>query len=101
MANMAAVSGVPKRAEKAADMPHMVMIRLSLSSSFIHWPTLEEMEPPIWRMAPSRPEEPPSRWVSTVAAKMRGAVRRRRGWFSRTATRTKLVPRSFSMPQIR
>ena len=93
MANMAAVSGVPKRAEKAADMPHMVMIRLSLSSRCFHRP--------IWRMAPSRPEEPPSRWVSTVAAKMRGAVRRRRGWFSRTATRTKLVPRSFSMPQIR
>ena len=79
MENMAAVRGVPNRAEKAADMPHMVMMRRSLSSRRIHRPTLEEMEPPIWRMAPSRPEEPPHRWVSMVAAKTRGAVRRRRG----------------------
>ena len=101
MANMAAVSGVPKRAEKAADMPHMVMIRLSLSSRCIHRPILEEMEPPIWRMAPSRPEEPPTRWVITAEIKTRGAVRRGRAAFSRTATSTKLVPRSFSMPHTR
>ena len=98
---MAAVRGVPKRAEKAAAMPHMVMIRLSLSSRRIPRPSLEERDPPIWRMAPSRPEEPPSRWVRMVAANTRGAVRRRRGLFSRTATSTKLVPRSPSMPQAR
>ena len=98
---MAAVNGVPNRAEKAADIPHMVMMRLSLSSRRIHRPTLEEMDPPIWRMAPSRPEEPPTRWVIMVDTNTNGAVRRRRGWFSRTAASTKLVPRSPSMPHTR
>ena len=101
MENTAAASGVPKRAAKAADMPHMVMVRWSFSSRRIQVPSLEEIEPPSWRAAPSRPEEPPVRWVSTVARKMRGAVRRRMGAFSRTAMRTKLVPWSRSSPQTR
>ncbi len=36
------------------------------------------MQPPIWTAVPSRPAEPPKRWVRTVADEgvMRGAMRR-------------------------
>ena len=46
MAKMAAVRGVPNRAEKAAAMPHMTITRLSLASRRISRPTQAAMEPP-------------------------------------------------------
>ena len=101
MAKMAAVMGVPNSPEKAADMPHMTMILRSFSSRWIFLPTQAPMEPPSWRAAPSRPAEPPTRWVMTVERKMRGAVRSFMGSCSRTATSTRFVPRSFSIPQVR
>ena len=101
MAKTAAVSGAPNRAEKAAAMPHITMMRSSFSSRRKRRPAQAAREPPSWRAAPSRPAEPPHRWVRAVAAKIRGAVRSRRGPASRTATSTRSVPRSFSMPQAR
>ena len=98
---MAAVRGVPKRAEKAAAMPQTVSIRPSSGSTPSRWAILLEMEAPNWRAAPSRPAEPPTRWVMTVERKMRGAVRSFMGSCSRTATSTRFVPRSFSIPQVR
>ena len=44
--------------------------------------------------APSRPAEPPHRWVSTEVIKMLGASRSRTGWSRRTEVRMKFVPRS-------
>ena len=41
-----AVSGVPNRAEKAADIPHITITRLSLASRRISRPTQAAMEPP-------------------------------------------------------
>jgi len=67
----------------------------------IQRPIDDETDPPIWRIAPSRPAEPPKRCVMSVAAKTRGAVLRGRAEFSRTAASTKFVPRSFSIPQMR
>ena len=61
-------------------------------------PILEEMLPPICSAAPSRPEEPPNRWVITVLIKINGAVRSRMGWPLRTANNTELVPWSFCRP---
>ena len=90
--------GVPNSPEKAADMPHMTMILRSFSSRWIFLPTQAPMEPPSWRAAPSRPADPPTRWVRMVDRKMRGAVRRRMGSASRTAVSTRLVPRSRSIP---
>ena len=40
-------------------------------------------------------------WVMMVARKTSGAVRSFSGSASRTATSTRLVPPSFSMPQMR
>ena len=93
--------GVPKRAEKAADIPHITITRLSCSSRRMARPTDAAREPPSWRAAPSRPAEPPAAWVMMVDRKIRGAVRSFMGSASRTATSTKLVPRSFSILQMR
>ena len=85
-------------AAKAADIPHMVNTRMSFSSSFSHRPMLPETEPPSWRAAPSRPAEPPNRWVSTVERKISGAVRKGMERFSRTAIKTELVEPPSGIP---
>lgn len=97
IAKTAAVRGVPNRAEKAAAMPHMTMTRRSLSSRPIPRPTQAAKEPPSCSAAPSRPAEPPTKWVRMVDRKMSGAVRSFSGSASRTATSTRLVPWSFSI----
>ena len=79
-------------------MPHMTITRRSLASKCTTRPSQAPREPPSWRAAPSRPAEPPTRWVRMVATKISGAVRRRMGSASRTAMSTRLVPWSFSIP---
>ena len=69
----AAARGVPKSAENAALMPHMMTCLLSSSGKCSSLAMAELMLPPICRAAPSRPAEPPVRWVSDVAAKISGA----------------------------
>ena len=69
-----AAMGVPKRAANTALMPHMVAILRSFSSSFKSLPRTLPMLPPSCRAAPSRPEEPPTRWVRTVEMKISGPV---------------------------
>ena len=101
MANTLAASGVPNRAAKPAAMPHMVIVRESRSSSRIQWPILPEIEPPSWMAAPSRPAEPPHRWVSTEVRKILGASRSRTGWSSRTEVKMKLVPRASGISILR
>ena len=79
IANTLAARGVPNRAAKPAAMPHMVIVRESRSSSRIQWPMLPDIAPPSCSAAPSRPAEPPHRWVSTEVTKMLGASRSRTG----------------------
>ena len=76
MEKTAAAMGVPNRAEKAALIPHIIMTRLSFSSIRKTFPRKFPMLPPSCRAAPSRPAEPPNRWVRIVAVKIRGAVLR-------------------------
>ena len=51
-------------------------------------PICPDTDPPSSRAAPSRPLEPPNRWVMTVEAKISGAVRSVMGFCSRTETNT-------------
>ena len=76
MEKIAAAMGVPNRAEKAALIPHMVMICLSFSSNLNSFPISFPILPPSCRAAPSRPDEPPRRWVINVETKIKGAIRR-------------------------
>ena len=46
MANTLDASGVPNSAAKPAAMPHMVIVRESLSSRCMRWPMLPEIAPP-------------------------------------------------------
>ena len=76
---MAAAIGVPKRAENAALMPHMIMTCLSLSSKRKNFPIAFPILPPICRAAPSRPADPPKKQVRVSAGpeiKIKGAMRR-------------------------
>ena len=92
MAKRAAVSGVPNRAEKNAAMPLMVAVRRTQSLRCSSFPTFQPMLPPICKAAPSRPAEPPHRWVSTVPRKMAGTSSRLTGSPLCTARMTLLVP---------
>ena len=92
MAKQAAASGVPNRAEKNAAMPLMVAVRRSWSLSRSRVPRFQPMLPPICSAAPSRPAEPPHRWVSTVPRKIAGTSRMLTGSPLCTARITLLVP---------
>ena len=72
---MAAAIGVPKRAEKQALIPHIIIILVSLSSKCNILAIKLPKEPPTCRAAPSRPAEPPQRCVSSVDIIIRGATR--------------------------
>ncbi len=93
---MAAAMGVPNRAEKAALMLHMVMMFLSFSSKPTRLPMALPMLPPSCSAAPSRPAEPPSRWVIRVERKISGAMRRGSRWPEWMEESTRFVPVSFS-----
>ena len=71
-----AASGVPKIAEKAALIPHIIIIRLSSSLNFknLSLPSPAASELPSCKAAPSLPTEPPKRWVVIVETKIRGAI---------------------------
>ena len=73
IAKIAAVSGVPNSAENRPLMPHITAIGRSLSFSLISLPKKLPMQPPSCKAAPSRPAEPPKRWVITVDMKITGA----------------------------
>ena len=63
-----------RRSESAANtalIPHIITRLESFSSSFKSSPDFAPMLPPSCKAAPSRPAEPPVRWVSTVPRKMR------------------------------
>ena len=72
MANTAAVSGVPNRAENTALMPQRVARGRSFSPRCSSRPVVCPMPPPICKAAPSRPALPPPKWVSTVDTKITG-----------------------------
>ncbi len=97
MEKIAAAIGVPKSAENAALMPHIIMICLSFSSKPNSLPRPFPMLPPSCSAAPSRPAEPPNRWVISVEIKMSGAIRN--GILSPEwmAESTRFVPESFSL----
>ena len=82
-----AASGVPKMAENAPAMPHIVIKRQSRFSKCSALPSCPDTLPPSSRAAPSRPLDPPNRCVATVEKKMSGAVRSVSGLCSRTDTK--------------
>ena len=96
-----AAMGVPKRAEKTALIPHMVMVFRSFSSNLKSLPTFCPREPPICRAAPSRPTEAPERWEKIVERNI--SNERRRGITSPEwmASRTRFVPMAFWKPMRR
>ena len=85
---MVAASGVPKTAENAPAIPHIVIKRQSRCSSRSALPRLPDTEPPSSSAAPSRPLEPPNRCVMTVDTKISGAERSLTGLRSRTDVKT-------------
>ena len=98
MAKIAAAMGVPKRAAKPALMPQRVIMCISLMSSRKSRPRVCPKLPPSCKAAPSRPAEPPNRWVITVAVKIKGAVFQETVSRERTENSTISVPGSLSMP---
>ncbi len=72
--NMAADIGVPNKAEKQALIPHIIIIRVSLSSKWNSFAKKLPSEPPTCSAAPSRPAEPPHRCVSSVEIIISGAT---------------------------
>lgn len=89
---MAAAIGVPKRAEKQALIPHIIIILVSLSSKCNILAIKLPKEPPTCRAAPSRPAEPPQRCVSSVDIIIRGATRTGTSALDWIAVITRLVP---------
>ena len=79
-------------AEKNAAIPVMVAIFRSLLESFVTRPMPFPRHPPICRAAPSRPAEPPQRWVRIVPVKIAGSRAILRGEPSRTFSITVSVP---------
>ena len=97
---IAAARGVPNTAEKAALIPLMTRSFRSPSSNLKSRPIVFPILPPIWRAAPSRPAEPPNKWVIIVAAKISGAIYAGTSWFFPcTAVIMMFVPLSCLTPQ--
>ena len=96
MGKTAAASGVPKMAEKQADIPHIIAIRLSFSSIRKSFDSASPRLPPIMSAAPSLPTEAPTRCESTVEKKMSGAVCTVMCFPSVIESMTVLVPPFFS-----
>ena len=101
MLKTAAVTGVPNRAANRALIPAMVMICRSFSSSRTKRPRAVPMLPPICSAAPSRPAEPPHRWVRTVPMKISGVIFRGISFCVRIELSTRFVPSSWAMPHSR
>ena len=97
MENTAAVRGVPNTAANTALMPHMVTSRVSPSESFNSRLMAVPRPPPICSAAPSRPADPPQRWVRKVPEKISAARRAGTLSCSLVARSTASVPGSFSI----
>ena len=95
MAKTAAAIGVPKTAANAALIPHITITWWSNSSKWKILPSWLPMLPPNWIAAPSRPAEPPVKWVSTVDTKISGADFKGTSSLDLMVERTWLVPPSF------
>ena len=93
MQKKVAVKGVPKRPANTALMPDMIITRRSFSSSRKIFASMDATLPPSCNAAPSRPAEPPKRWVVAVARKMEGATMGETALPSSTASMISLVPR--------
>ncbi|MNF93178.1 hypothetical protein D3C84_758460 [compost metagenome] len=73
-AKIAPARGVPKTEAKPALIPRIINIFLSELSklkSLVNW---SAMAPPICTAVPSRPAEPPNKWVIKVPKSTRGAI---------------------------
>ena len=92
-AKSAEAIGVPNSAENSAAMPHTAAHRRPAGDCFSQLPMVQPMLPPICRAAPSRPAEPPHRWVSTAPRKMAGVKASGRGLPCCTVRNTSSVPR--------
>ena len=97
MAKQAAASGCRTGQRRTQPMPLMVAVRRSWSLSRSRVPRFQPMLPPICNAAPSRPAEPPHRWVSTVPRKIAGTSRMLTGSPLCTARRTLLVPHALAL----
>ena len=99
IAKTAPASGVPKTAPKPAAIPAIKRIRSAPASSAKCRATPLAMLPPICTAVPSRPAEPPQRWVARVPSSTSGAIRRGTpppgSWMR---SRIRLLPPSDSPP---
>ena len=73
-ANMAPAQGVPKTAANPALTPIIMMIFFSESFSLNHLANGAAIAPPICTAVPSRPAEPPAKWVNIVPMYTKGAI---------------------------
>ena len=89
---MAAAKGVPKSPEKAALIPHIMILLCSFLERCKILPILEPREPPTCRAAPSRPTEAPKKWETTVLNIIKGAISAGNCSPFRTDSITRLVP---------
>ena len=89
-----AAIGVPKIAEKAALMPHMIIMRFSSSLSLSHFILFKPAAAalPSCKAAPSLPTEPPNTCVIRVDIKIRGAITTGSSALACMVLITRLVP---------
>ena len=79
--NTAPASGVPNTEAKPPATPQIKSIRTVAASKDQRLPSWAANAAPICRAVPSRPAEPPKRWVIKVPNKTKGAIRKgRAGW---------------------
>ena len=90
--NSVAVSGVPKSPANTELIPAVTRIFRLDSFRWHHFARKDAADPPNCSAAPSRPPEPPNKWVMAVAAKIPGATRGLTGCPSRDASMISLVP---------
>ncbi len=79
-AKMAPANGVPKTEAKPALIPRMMSVFLSELSSLKISENWSAIAPPICTAVPSRPAEPPKRWVINVLRSTIGAILKRNGF---------------------
>ncbi len=75
MPKTAPASGVPKTEAKPALMPDMSRTRRSRGFMRKGRASWSASEAPVWMAVPSRPAEPPKRWVRKVPRRISGVMR--------------------------
>ena len=73
-AKIAPATGVPNTAAKPAAIPHINKIWSCCGGNLNSFPNCAAMLPPICTAVPSRPAEPPNKWVITVVNKISGVM---------------------------